>query len=48
MITDLQRQFEQFIGSGDTGEEPPEGAADEPTQPDDAENAYGDDEGDDW
>ena len=48
VITDLQRQFEQFIGAGDTGEEPPEGAAAEPTQPDDAENAYGDDEGDDW
>ncbi|QGP88204.1 DUF4194 domain-containing protein [Gordonia sp. 135] len=48
VITDLQRQFEQFIGSGDTGEEPPEIAADEPAQPDDAEDGFGDDEGDDW
>ncbi|MDH3006743.1 DUF4194 domain-containing protein [Gordonia alkanivorans] len=48
VITDLQRQFEQFIGSGDTGEEPHEAAADEPARPDDAEDGFGDDEGDDW
>ncbi|WP_238419486.1 DUF4194 domain-containing protein [Gordonia sp. 'Campus'] len=51
VITDLQRQFEQFIGSGDTGEIPPEDLADEPAERDDAadlDNAYGDDEGDDW
>ncbi|MHC3003571.1 DUF4194 domain-containing protein [Gordonia sp. GN26] len=47
VITDLQRQFEQFIGSGDTGEEPPESAADEPKEPD-VEDGFGDDEGDDW
>ncbi|KAF0969889.1 MULTISPECIES: DUF4194 domain-containing protein [Gordonia] len=52
VITDLQRQFEQFIGSGDTGEEPPENAADDPTEPDvrdlDADGSFGDDEGDEW
>ena len=48
VITDLQRQFEQFIGAGDTGEEPPEAAADEPARPDDAEDGFSDDEGDDW
>ncbi|GAB43003.1 DUF4194 domain-containing protein [Gordonia terrae] len=55
VITDLQRQFEQFIGSGDTGEVPPEDLADEPADRDDdaadldGDNAYGEnDEGDDW
>ncbi|WP_431839942.1 DUF4194 domain-containing protein [Gordonia hongkongensis] len=55
VITDLQRQFEQFIGSGDTGEVPPEDLADEPAERDDdatdldGDNAYGEnDEGDDW
>ncbi|QIK48024.1 DUF4194 domain-containing protein [Gordonia hongkongensis] len=53
VITDLQRQFEQFIGSGDTGEVPPEDLADEPAERDDdaadLDNAYGEnDEGDDW
>ncbi len=52
VITDLQRQFEQFIGSGDTGEVPPEDLADEPAERDDdaadLDNAYGDDEGGDW
>ena len=53
VITDLQRQFEQFIGSGDTGEVPPEDLADEPVERDDdaadLDNAYGEnDEGDDW
>ncbi|GAB83981.1 DUF4194 domain-containing protein [Gordonia rubripertincta] len=47
VITDLQRQFEQFIGSGDTGEEPPEAAAADATDLD-AEDAYSDDEGDNW
>ncbi|UCZ90695.1 DUF4194 domain-containing protein [Gordonia sp. WA4-43] len=53
VITDLQRQFEQFIGSGDTGEVPPEDLADEPAERDDdaadLDGAYGEnDEGDDW
>ncbi|WP_223205307.1 DUF4194 domain-containing protein [Gordonia jinghuaiqii] len=49
VITDLQRQFEQFIGAGDTGEVPSDAAVDEPAEPDDeAEDGYGDDEGDDW
>ncbi|MEY1675471.1 DUF4194 domain-containing protein [Gordonia sp. ABKF26] len=53
VITDLQRQFEQFIGSGDTGEVPPEDLADEPAERDedaaDIDGAYGEnDEGDDW
>ena len=53
VITDLQRQFEQFIGSGDTGEVPPEHLADEPAERDDdaadLDGAYGEnDEGDDW
>ncbi|PWD44967.1 hypothetical protein ACN93_00675 [Gordonia paraffinivorans] len=58
VITDLQQQFEQFIGSGEEGEEPPEGAADPgESDADDARDhdgrdfddadAYGD-EGDDW
>ncbi|NDZ96902.1 DUF4194 domain-containing protein [Streptomyces sp. SID6673] len=50
VITDLQKQFEQFIGSGETGDDTPPADATRPAGADldDNDDDSDDDEGDDW